>query len=330
MRSDPAADRTRRRGWILALIAVVAGSCAALHRPPAVRGLPVDDPEAPFSAVWIGHATVLLRLGEVHLLTDPNLNGTLYVVPRHTPPSVTVRELPFVHAAIASHMHFDHFDRPTIRSLLPTTALFYPAGGEPYAGSLPQERREALAPWQTVRVADVEITAVPVQHFGGRYGFDAMWNDAYTGYVIRGAGHTIFFAGDTGYHPAIFREIGERFPGIDVAFVPIAPYRAGRWGNPMHANPTEALAIFRDVGARYMIPIHFEAYYADWSGYDTPRADLLRSARWQGLADRVHALYPGERFVLPAAGGRPWVTREPQRRGLFRSAAAIPRGRTER
>src|SRR5690606_36174695 len=94
MRSDPAADRTRRRGWILALIAVVAGSCAALHRPPAVRGLPVDDPAAPFSAVWIGHATVLLRLGEVHLLTDPNLNGTINVVPRHTPPSVTVRELP--------------------------------------------------------------------------------------------------------------------------------------------------------------------------------------------------------------------------------------------
>ncbi|WP_373047431.1 MBL fold metallo-hydrolase [Vulgatibacter sp.] len=307
--------------WILACAALLAGAaCAALHRPPAVQGLPVDDPEVAFSAVWIGHATVLLRFGGVHLLTDPNFAGTLYVVPRDTPPSATVRELPFVHAAIASHMHFDHFDRPTLHQLLPTTALFYPAGGEPYAGSLPQRRREALAPWQKVEVSGVSITAVPVQHFGGRYGIDSAWNDAYSGYVIEGAGRTVFFAGDTGYHPEMFKEIGARFPGIDVAFVPIAPYRGSTWGNPKHANPTEALAIFRDVGARFMIPIHFEAYYGNWSGYDTPREDLVRSASWQGLTDRVYALFPGERFLLPdEAHVRPRVSREVKSRGLLSS-----------
>jgi len=305
--------------WLLAIGAILAGAaCAAIARPPAVRGLPLDDRTVSFSAVWIGHATTLLRFGDVHLLTDPNLNGALYVVPRDTPASVTVRELPFVHAAIASHMHFDHFDRPTIRQLQPTTALFYPAGGEPYAGSLPQRRRRALQPWESVQVAGVKITAVPVQHFGGRYGIDALWNEAYTGYVLEGAGRTIFFAGDTGYHPDLFREIGRRFPDIDVAFVPIAPYRAGSGGNPRHANPAEALAIFRDVGARYMIPIHFEAYYGFWSGYDTPRADLERSARSLGLADRVFALYPGERFLLPDAPDvRPRVSREVRRRAML-------------
>ncbi len=302
--------------WFLAISVLLAGAaCAALNRPPAVHGLPVDDPEVAFSAVWVGHSTVLLRFGDVHLLTDPNLNGTLYIVPRDTPASVGVRELPFVHAVIASHMHFDHFDRPTLHKLLPTTALFYPAGGEPYAGSLPQRRRQALQPWESVQVADVTITAVPVQHFGGRYGFDSIWNHAYTGYVIEGAGRTVFFAGDTGYHPEMFKEIGARFPDIDVAFVPIAPYRSSSWGNPKHANPSEALAIFRDVGARWMIPIHFEAYYGGWSGYDTPREDLTRSARWQGLSDQVFALYPGERFLLPdEAEVRPRVSRETRER----------------
>ena len=136
--------------------------------------------------------------------------------------------------------------------------------------------------------------------------------------MIEGAGRTVFFAGDTGYHPDLFREIGRRFPAIDVAFVPIAPYRANSWGNPKHANPAEALAIFRDVGARWMIPIHFEAYYGNWSGYDTPREDLERSARWQGLSDRVFALYPGERFLLPDEPDvRPRVSREVRARSIF-------------
>lgn len=299
-----------RHACTIVLVLLLACACG-VRRPPAVHGLPKDDFEAPFSAVWIGHSTFLLRLGRVHLLTDPNLSGTLYIVPRHTPPSVTIRELPFVHAVIASHMHFDHFDRPTLRQLLPTTALFFPAGGEPYAGTLPQERRRGLQPWESVQVADVTITAVPVQHFGGRYGIDSIWNHAYTGYVVQSEDVTVFFAGDTGYHPDLFREIGERFPDIDVALVPIAPYRGSVWGNRVHTNPTEGLAIFRDVGARWMIPIHFEAYYAGWAGYDTPREDLIRSATWQGLRDRVFDLYPGERFVLPAApADPPQVVRE--------------------
>jgi len=299
------------RSPLAAILLTIALSSCAISRPPAVVGMPKDDPDARLSAVWIGHATVLLRLGDQRVLTDPNLSGLLYIVPRDTPASVRANEIPFVHAVLISHMHFDHFDRPTLRSLSPNTAIFYPDGGQPYAGSLTQYRREALAPWQSTRVGKLTITAVPVQHFGGRYGFDAFWNHAYTGYVIEADGVKVFFGGDTGNAPELFREVGERFPGIDLALIPIAPYR-GEKGNRVHANPAEALEIFRAVGARHMIPIHYEGYYGHWGGYDKPRRHLEEALAREGLEDRVFALRPGERWLL--RGERPVVTRELRRK----------------
>src|SRR2546426_6497337 len=76
-------------------------------REPAVRGMPRDEPQAALSAVWVGHATVLLRFGRRYLLTDPNLGGPLVVVPRITPASLTPREVPPLDAVVISHMHLD-------------------------------------------------------------------------------------------------------------------------------------------------------------------------------------------------------------------------------
>src|SRR3954468_4965402 len=190
-------------------------ACAALApippREPAVHGLPLDVAEAPLSAVWVGHATVLLRFGHRYVLTDPNLRGSLMTMPRITPASVSVRELPRLDAVVISHMHFDHFDEATVRKLGPRPAVFFPDQGQPYADAIEQPRRQALRSWEQVRVGDVTITAVPARHSGGRWGIDALWNHAFTGYVIEGAGHRVFFAGDTGYDPVIFKEIAAAF-----------------------------------------------------------------------------------------------------------------------
>ena len=206
-----------------------------------MRGMPRDDRSAPVSAVWVGHATVLIRIGNRTVLTDPNLAGAILVVPRETPASLEPRELPPIDVAILSHMHLDHFDAPTLRRLGPRPLVVYPKGGEAYDDEILQPRKRSLSPWESVETAGLRITAVPARHQGGRYGIDSLWNHAYTGYVIEGAGRRVFFAGDTGYDPHKFREIGERFPGIDLAFIPIAPGRKegqkDRWG---HVGPRRA------------------------------------------------------------------------------------------
>ena len=298
---------------------VLACGCAALAPippcPPAVQGLPRDEPSASLSAVWVGHATVLLRLGHRYVLTDPNLGGSLLVVPRLTPSSLRPFEVPPLDAVVISHMHFDHYDPRTLRKLGPRPAVFYPSEGQPYADEIEQPRKQGLVPWQSVTRNGLTITAVPARHSGGRFGVDFLWNHAYTGYVIEGSGHRVFFAGDTGYDPEMFKEIGRRYPGIELAFIPIAPARnddgksKDRWG---HVGPKQALDIFREVGARYMVPIHHEAYFASGMRMNEPRQILLAEAARRGLSERVFALRTGERLAFPQSqDDRPLVISEP-------------------
>lgn len=274
------------------------------HRPAAVHGIPVDDSSAPVSAVWIGHSSVLLRLGDKKILADANFSNHQSLYPRLTEPSITREELPPVDVVLVSHLHVDHYDAETLESLGSGPAGVFPHGAKLYTPGLP-EHVDYLATWSTMDEHGVEITAVPARHSGGRWFVDGFANSSYTGYIIDYAGHRAFFAGDTGYDAHAFKEIGQRFPGIDVAFIPIAPARGG---NSTHASPEEALDIFRDVGARFMIPIHYEAFYSSVVPYGEPRKRLTAAAEARGLSDRVFALHTGERWVMPDDGRAPYVT----------------------
>jgi len=291
------------------LVAGPLACCAGPRREPAVRGLPRDDPMAALSVVWIGHSTVLIRLGHRFVLTDPNLSGGMLVVPRITPPSVTADQLPPIQLVVLSHLHIDHFDRPTLNKLPRNTEIVFPPGASSYLGLVRQSRKEVVELWKPLQRGGIKVTAVPVRHAGGRFLVDGLWNHGFAGYLIEGAGRRVFFAGDTGYDEKLFKEIGARYPGIDLALLPIAPSHGG---NPNHANPAEALRIFLDIGARYMIPIHFEAYPSTAVPLDEPRKQLAEEVAKNHLEGRVFPLYTGERWVEPDGGAPPWVTREKQ------------------
>ena len=63
----------------------------------------------------------------------------------------------------------------------------------------------------------VRITAVPVQHVGGRFGIDLAWYPhSFTGYVFEYHGLSVYFGGDTAYAPQLFREAQTRFPQLDL------------------------------------------------------------------------------------------------------------------
>lgn len=322
MNSQPTAPR--RPAPVLALALALGAACAvATPRPPEVSGLPADDLGAPLSAVWVGHATVLLRMGRGVLLTDPNLSNQIAVVPRVTRASLHHWELPPIDAVVLSHPHLDHFDAPTLRSLGPRPAIFFPVGLEEYADEILQTDKGPVERWHSVERAGLKITAVPARHQGGRYGLDFLWNHAFGGWVVEGGGRTIYFAGDTGYHPTLFKEIGARFPHIDFAFIPIAPARSGppnpddKWG---HVGPELALDIFADVKAAFFVPIHFEAFFSSSERLEEPRSRLMAEVHKRGLDDRVLAWRTGQRLV--------WTAQGPQLWGADGLAVAAPGSRT--
>jgi L-ascorbate metabolism protein UlaG (beta-lactamase superfamily) len=281
---------------------IVMNSLARIGEPVPAPARTIESaflPNAELAVSWAGHATVLVQMREKLVLTDPLFTDHVgMVVKRSIGSGLDPSQLSRVDFVLISHLHFDHFSYGSLDQLPKGGVLILPEGGLAYTPDLGFRSIRELRAWESLDDDGVRITAVPVQHFSGRYGFDSRWMAAsgYTGYVVEYEGRTVFVGGDTGYNEEQFKEIGRRFR-VDVAFLPIAPGRNVGFG--VHVGPLGALMILRDLGARYMVPIHYGTLF--YGSDQNPREavdQLLRAAEGQGMLDRVIALEVGEQRVI--------------------------------
>ena len=267
--------------------------------PPSKITTPIL-PTANLAIGWVGHATTLIQIHDKIIVTDPLFTNSIgMLVKRFVKPGLDPSILPKVDFTLISHMHFDHFSYGSLEDLPKNGILVIPDGLAEYTPEFGYKETVLLHPWQAIGEDSVRITAVPVQHFNGRYGVDRAWLDerGYTGYIIEYKGIVVFFAVDTRYDPDLFKEIGMQFK-IDLALVPIAPGGAGL-GSHVHAGPLGALRICEDVGARFMMPMHFGTMaYGTIPNAAAQLEALHQAAVQEGIADRVVALQVGEQRVL--------------------------------
>jgi len=271
-----------------------------IKAPPRMIATPIL-PNAKLAVSWVGHATVLIQIEDKIILTDPLFTNTIGIlVKRYVKPGLDPALLSRVDFTLISHIHFDHFSYGSLDMLPKNGTLVIPLGALRYTPDFGFKDVEALKPWQAIDEDGVKVTAVPARHFSGRYGFDRQWmEDAdYTGYVIEYEGYTVFFAGDTGYNSELFKEIGRRFK-IDLAILPISPGSFTSPGSGVHVGPVGALMIFKDVGAKYMMPVHYGTFFYGSETDPTAPIDRLREvAKQEGVTERVVDLQVGEQRVL--------------------------------
>ena len=86
---------------------------------------------------------------------------------------------------------------------------------------------------------------------------------------------------------------------MDLALLPIGAYRPEWFMKSRHMNPEEAVRIFEELQARYMIPIHYGTFKLSTEPIEEPAKWLRRIAIEKGLTDRLRILEPGETFALP-------------------------------
>jgi L-ascorbate metabolism protein UlaG (beta-lactamase superfamily) len=260
-------------------------------------------PQVGLSVLWIGHATCLIQIGDKVLLTDPIFTNTAGMISkRRIEQGILPSSIDRLDYILISHIHFDHLSYGSL-SLLPKTAtMLLPPGGGEYTPEFGFSEYREMNAWTTFEADGVHITTVPVKHFNGRYGFDVAWLDhhMYTSYVIEYQGKTVFFAGDTGDDPEMFREMGRKFT-IDIALIPIALVEPRDFMMRVHTDPKEALQIFEDVEAKFMIPIHHRTFVQGLDASLTYAQDQLRQlVTERHLEDRIMHLTIGEqRIVVP-------------------------------
>jgi L-ascorbate metabolism protein UlaG (beta-lactamase superfamily) len=90
------------------------------------------------------------------------------------------------------------------------------------------------------------------------------------GWMLEGPrGSTVYFAGDSGWCEA-FAQIGDAFPRIDLALIPIGAYLPRWFMAPVHVDPAEAGEAFLATGAKRMMPVHWGTFRLADEAVDEP------------------------------------------------------------
>jgi N-acyl-phosphatidylethanolamine-hydrolysing phospholipase D len=263
----------------------------------------VSDPHVPgarLSALWVGHATVLLQLDDRWVLTDPVFTRRVgQLSNRLVEPGLRPDQLPELDVVLISHLHFDHLSLGSLDLIEDRIrTLVLPEGGAvyvPHSRVLPVELPQGVSFEQD----GLRVTAVPAAHNGMRYGLDREWlTTSYTGYVIEYRGTRVYFAGDTAFRAEDFRDIGGRFGELDLALLPIAPIEPRDFMHRHHTDPDEALTAFQLLRAKWLLPIHFDTFVNSFDEFGAAPRALREAMGRRGIGpDRVTLLRHGEQRV---------------------------------
>ena len=259
---------------------------------------------------FINHATVLIQMDSLNILTDPVYSERMGPAPwlgqaRHRPVGIRFDDLPRVDVVLLSHDHYDHLDIPTLRRLERT---FHPRiitglGNGALLRSAGIGGSEELDWWKSAPIAPgVRVTAVPTQHWSGRTLTDhcrTLW----AGFVIEGRADTVLFAGDTGWG-RFYEMIHRRYGSFRLALLPIAPFRPYWYMHRKHQSPADAVHAAQVLHAATSIPIHWGTFELGDDGQHEAVDSLVATLAELPPLCRPEFLVPwnGQSVMVPPTG----------------------------
>ena len=256
---------------------------------------------------WLGQSGFLAKSALGTVLFDPYLSDSLTRKYQHTDKphvrmtrrAVDPGQLTDIDVITSSHNHIDHLDAETLLPLFATNsnaAFVMPEANRAFVadrlGCDPNWPR-GLNDGDSLRLGDVEITAVPAAH--NEIDRDELGRCRYLGYVVRLGSITIYHSGDTLRYDGM-AELLRPF-AVDVALLPINGNRPERRvaGNLFG---DEAAQLAHDIGARTVVPCHYEMFE-----FNTEPPDLfVRTCEQLGQPYRV--LRCGESLAVHSRNAR--------------------------
>jgi L-ascorbate metabolism protein UlaG (beta-lactamase superfamily) len=213
---------------------------------------------------WIGHATYLIKLGNMTIITDPvfskNAGPLIFGPKRFTDPALTLNEIPKTDIFLLTHNHYDHQDMSTIRNFpFKEAKVLLPLKLGKYFKKYNDVNE--MDWYDEIKVNnDLKITFLPAVHWSKRSLTDTnktLWGN----FLIQYKDVKILFACDTGYGN-IYKEIGEKYGPIDITMINIGAYDF----RPMfdksiyHTTPEEALNVAQDLRSKKVLGMHWGTF----------------------------------------------------------------------
>lgn len=274
------------------------------------------DPATRDWALFIGNATLLLRMGPLTVLTDPNFVhrgaevalGYGLTATRATDPARDIEEMQRPDLVIVSHDHGDHFDSVAADWLDRSVPIATAPSAAPVLAEKGFTDVRGLQRWESTDLerdgARLRVTAVPAQHGSGPMA-TAMpevigsvveyWPAGAGDSTEEGPRHRVYLSGDTVFHNEL-AEIRDRFGDLDVAFLHLGGMRL--MGLTVTMDAAQGVQLINLLRPRLAIPIH----YNDYGTASSTLAEFVTAVNEAGLSDRVRYLRHGDAWPL---AGRP-------------------------
>lgn len=243
---------------------------------------------------------------------------------RYCAPPCSLADLPAVDAVVISHSHYDHLSHPSILEIAkrnPNVHFFVGLGLADWfkASGIAADKVTEMDWWEDADLvlkregpqgADPEtitarLSCLPSQHSSGRTGLDrdcTLW----TSWSVVSGDKSVWFAGDTGFRsvprldPAVddygpdydslprcpqFEQIGRLRGPFDLGLIPIGAYQP-RWiMSPMHANPFDAVEIFKETRCKRAMGIHWGTWVLTTEDVQEPPRLLKEALRKSGIEE---------------------------------------------
>ena len=291
---------------------------------PVVKCVSSDFDTRPTSGLritWLGHSSFLVEIEGKRVLVDPVLSERpspfAWAGPTrfHEMP-LSIDELPDIDAVVISHDHYDHLDHRTVQAIgarVPLHVVPLGVGSHLEYWGIPADRIVERDWWGEVKLGDLTFTATPARHFSGRSLVMAGQGETlWSGWVIAGRKHSIYYSGDTGMFPA-FTAIGERLGPFDAVLIETGAYDQ-LWPD-LHIGPEQAVDARVALGSGLFIPVHWGTFNLAMHAWTEPVERVLVAAEEAGVPIAVPR--PGE-SIEPASPPQltrwwpsvPWKTAE--------------------
>jgi len=238
---------------------------------------------------YVGHATVLVEMNGMRILTDPVLRHRLGLL-RHRKRVIAPANYNNIDAVLISHVHLDHLDIPSLRLIERDTLMIVPQGTWKLLHRRGIRNIIEMYIGDSLSIGSISVRSTYAHHGGKRYPFGTQADSM--GYII-GGDYRIYFAGDTDIFPGM-ENICE---GLDIALLPI-----WGWGPKLskgHMNPYTAARALMLLSPRFAIPIHWGTLHPLGMGWMNPRFlyeppnDFIRYASRMAPDVKIHVVQPG-------------------------------------
>lgn len=273
-------------------------------RPPIEKRLP----EQAVRITYLGHATLLIQIGGLNILTDPVFSERASpfsaIGPKRVrPPFLALNDLPPIDAVFVSHNHYDHLDQMSLNWLARNSSplILTPLGNPRLIKSCAGGCRIVALDWHDhFRLANgVTLTLVPVQHWSRR-GLSDINRDLWGGcWLTDESRQSAFYCADSGFHEGLFIGLRKRYGRPDLAALPVGAYEPRWFMRYSHMNPEEAIELHRILSPKKSIGFHHETFQLTDEAFETPRKATYEALERAGLQrDDFLVPVPGDFIAL--------------------------------